>query len=42
MLYLTGELPEDVRGGSYSTARIEAAYEAFRRTLQEQVDTSEN
>jgi transcriptional regulator with XRE-family HTH domain len=40
LLYLTGELPEDVRGGSYSTARIEAAYEAFRRTLQEHGDTS--
>ena len=36
LLFIAGDLPEDLREGTYTPEAVEAAYQAFRRTLKEQ------
>lgn len=35
LLFLAGQLPDDLRAGSYRPEQVQAAFQAFRRTLQE-------
>jgi transcriptional regulator with XRE-family HTH domain len=32
--FLAGQLPEDLRGGSYAPDQVQAAFRAFRRSLR--------
>jgi transcriptional regulator with XRE-family HTH domain len=32
--FLAGQLPDDLRGGSFAPAEVQAAFQAFRRTLR--------
>lgn len=35
LLFIAGDLPEDLRQGSYTPEAVEAAFQAFRKTLYE-------
>jgi transcriptional regulator with XRE-family HTH domain len=34
--FLAGQLPEDLRAGNYAPERVQAAFQAFRRSLRQQ------
>ncbi len=36
LLFLAGDLPDDLQDGTYTPEAVEAAFQAFRRTLKEQ------
>jgi len=36
LLFLAGDLPDDLQDDSYTPEAVEAAFQAFRRTLKEQ------
>jgi len=40
LLFLAGDLPEDLQSDTYTPEAVEAAFQAFRRTLKEQSDPS--
>jgi hypothetical protein len=33
--FLAGQLPEDLRNGSYAPDQVQAAFQAFRRSLRQ-------
>jgi len=39
LLFIAGDLPEDLRDGTYTPEAVEAAFQAFRTTLREQSTT---
>lgn len=42
LLFSAGEFPDDLRGGSYSPERVEAAFDAFRRTLRDDAPATDS
>jgi len=41
LLFIAGDLPEDLREGTYTPDAVEAAFQAFRKTLKEQMGARE-
>lgn len=39
LLFLAGDLPDDLRNGTYAPEDVEAAFQAFRQTLKDRSET---